>query len=136
MKKVRLAALALAAALLVAACGGGDDDGGSGGGGGGDGEGLSIDQVKLAIDNDDYMNQLAWMIADDKYWPKLGFTKPAEVVASDEYIAGLVGGTVWIAQGESDVIWDVAKTIPNICLRPGTQCCQITILTSFGWKVA
>ena len=108
MKKVRLPALALAAALLVAACGGGDDgDGGSGGSGGsgGDGGGLSLDQVKLAIDNDDYMNQLAWMIADDKYWPDLGFTKDAEVVASDEYIAGLVGGSVWIAQGESDVIW-------------------------------
>ena len=104
MKKVRLPALALAAALLVAACGGGDDDDGSGGSGGGD-EGLSLDQVKLAIDNDDYMNQLAWMIADDKYWPKLGFTEAAEVVASDEYIAGLVGGNVWIAQGESDVIW-------------------------------
>ena len=106
MKKVRLPALALAAALLLAACGGGDDDSGSSGGsGGGDGDGLSLDQVKLAIDNDDYMNQLAWMIADDKYWPKLGFTEPAEVVASDEYIAGLVGGNVWIAQGESDVIW-------------------------------
>jgi len=84
MKKVRLPALALAAALLVAACGGDDDGSGDGGNGGGGGDGLSIDQVKLAIDNDDYMNQLAWMIADDKYWPKLGFTKPAEVVASDE----------------------------------------------------
>jgi ABC-type nitrate/sulfonate/bicarbonate transport system substrate-binding protein len=106
MKKVRLPALALTAALLVAACGGDDDDGGSGdGGGGGGGDGLSLDQVKLAIDNDDYMNQLAWMIADDKYWPDLGFTKKADVVASDEYIAGLVGGSVWIAQGESDVIW-------------------------------
>jgi NitT/TauT family transport system substrate-binding protein len=107
MSKVRLPALLLAAALAVAACGGGDDEGSSSGTGSGDGggEGLSIDQVKLAIDNDDYMNQLAWMIADDKYWPDLGFTKKAEVVASDEYIAGLVGGSVWIAQGESDVIW-------------------------------
>ncbi|MGH8891860.1 MAG: ABC transporter substrate-binding protein [Actinomycetes bacterium] len=103
MRKVRLPASLLAAALLVAACGGGDDGGDTGTGDGGDG--LSMDQVKLAIDNDDYMNQLAWMIADDKYWPDLGFTKDAEVVASDEYIAGLVGGSVWIAQGESDVIW-------------------------------
>ena len=102
MKKVRLPALALAAALLVAACGGGDDGGDSGSGDGSDG--LSMDQVKLAIDNDDYMNQLAWMIADDKYWPDLGFSKKADVVASDEYIAGLVGGDVWMAQGESDVI--------------------------------
>jgi ABC-type nitrate/sulfonate/bicarbonate transport system substrate-binding protein len=105
MKTVRLPALLLSAALLVAACGG-DGDGGSGGSGGnGDGEGLSLDQVKLAIDNDDYMNQLAWMIADDKYWPDLGFTEKAEVVASDEYLAGLVGGSVWVAQGESDAIW-------------------------------
>ena len=104
MKKFRLPALVLAAALLVAACGGDDGDSGDRGSGG-DGDGLSIDQVKLALDNDDYMNQLAWMIADDKYWPKLGFTKKAEVVASDEYLAGLVGGSVWIAQGESDVIW-------------------------------
>ena len=51
-----------------------------------------LDQVRLAIDGDDYMNQLAWMVADDKYWPDLGFTKKAKVVASDEYIAGLVGG--------------------------------------------
>lgn len=57
------------------------------------------------MDGDDYMNQLAWMVADDKYWPDLGFTKKASVVASGEYIAGLVGGDVWIAQGESDVIW-------------------------------
>lgn len=104
MNKVRLPAVLLVAALLVAACGG--DDGESTGSSGDKSDGgLSIDQVRLAIDNDDYMNQLAWMIADDKYWPDLGFTKKAEVVASDEYIAGLVGGDVWVAQGESDVIW-------------------------------
>lgn len=104
MKKVRLPALLLSAALLVAACGGDDGESSDTGGDNGDG-GLSHDQVRLAIDNDDYMNQLAWMIADDKYWPDLGFTKKAEVVASDEYLAGLFGGDVWVAQGESDVIW-------------------------------
>ena len=107
MKKLRLPALLLSAAMLVAACGGDGDDAGTtetGTKAKSDGK-LSLDQVKLAIDNDDYMNQLAWMIADDKYWPALGFTKKAEVVASDEYIAGLVGGSVWVAQGESDVIW-------------------------------
>lgn len=99
MKRLRLSALLLSAALLATACG---DDGGDTGTGE---EGLSLDQVRLAIDNDDFMNQMAWMIADDQYWPDLGFTEPAEVVASDEYIAGLVGGDVWVAQGESDVIW-------------------------------
>jgi ABC-type nitrate/sulfonate/bicarbonate transport system substrate-binding protein len=99
MTKFRLPAVLLATALVAAACGG--DDGGSSG----DGDGLSLNQVKLAIDGDDYMNQLAWMIADDKYWPDLGFTEDAEVVAPDEYIAGLAGENVWVAQGESDVIW-------------------------------
>jgi ABC-type nitrate/sulfonate/bicarbonate transport system substrate-binding protein len=100
-KQFRVPALLLAATML-AACGS-DDEGG--GGGGGDGEGLSLDQVRLAIDGDDYMNQLAWMVADDMYWPDLGFTEPAEVFATDEYIAGLAGGDVWVAQGEADVIW-------------------------------
>ena len=57
------------------------------------------------MDNDDFMNQLAWMVADEKYWPDLGFTEEAEVVATDEYLAGLFSGDVWVAQGESDVIW-------------------------------
>ena len=95
----------LLAAMLVAACGSDDGGGGGGDGGGGDGEGLSLDQVRLAIDGDDYMNQLAWMVADESYWPDLGFTEEAEVFATDEYIAGLAGGDVWVAQGEADVIW-------------------------------
>ncbi|MGH8825518.1 MAG: hypothetical protein ACRDVN_13725, partial [Jiangellaceae bacterium] len=73
MNKVRVPAVLLSAALLVAACG---DDGESTDTAG-DG-GLSLTQVRLAIDNDDYMNQLAWMIADDMFWPDLGFTEEAE----------------------------------------------------------
>jgi ABC-type nitrate/sulfonate/bicarbonate transport system substrate-binding protein len=83
-------------ALLVTACGGDDE--------GGEGE-LSLNQVRMAMDGDDYMNQLAWMVADERYWGDLGFGEAAEVVASDEYLAGLFGGDVWVAQGESDVIW-------------------------------
>jgi ABC-type nitrate/sulfonate/bicarbonate transport system substrate-binding protein len=100
-KHFRVPAVLLAATML-AACG--SDDGGGGGGGGEDG-GLSLDQVRLAIDGDDFMNQLAWQVADERYWPDLGFTEAAEVFATDEYIAGLAGGDVWVAQGESDVIW-------------------------------
>ena len=84
-------------ALLVTACGGDDEWRGW--------RGLSLDQVRMAMDGDDYMNQLAWMVADERYWTDLGFSEPAEVVASDEYLAGLFGGDVWVAQGESDVIW-------------------------------
>lgn len=42
---------------------------------------------------------------EERYFPDLGFTEDAEVVATDEYLAGLVGGDVWVAQGESDAIW-------------------------------
>ncbi|HWM75606.1 MAG TPA: ABC transporter substrate-binding protein [Nocardioides sp.] len=62
-------------------------------------------QVRMSYDGDDYMNQMTWMVADEKYWPELGFTQDAEVTASPEYLAGLIGGDVWVAQGESDVIW-------------------------------
>jgi ABC-type nitrate/sulfonate/bicarbonate transport system substrate-binding protein len=100
-KHFRVPAVLLTATML-AACG--SDDGGGGGGGGEDG-GLSLTQVRLAIDGDDFMNQLAWQVADDMFWPDLGFTEDAEVFATDEYIAGLAGGDVWVAQGEADVIW-------------------------------
>jgi ABC-type nitrate/sulfonate/bicarbonate transport system substrate-binding protein len=97
--KRKLLGLLLAAGLAVSACGGGD-----GGGGGGD-QGLGVERVELAIDTDDYMNNLAVVVADEKYWEGLGFTEPVELVATDEYMAGLLGGDVWVAQGESDVVW-------------------------------
>ena len=102
--KRKLLYLALAMGLLVAACGGDDGDGGSGSGGDGE-EGLGVERVDLAIDTDDYMNNLAWIVADARYWPDLGFQEDAKIVATDEYMAGLLGGDVWVAQGESDVVW-------------------------------
>jgi ABC-type nitrate/sulfonate/bicarbonate transport system substrate-binding protein len=120
MRRVRIFALLLALVVFAGACGGAsetDSSGGEGGGAadeaaggseGGDGGGsaeLSLTQVQLAMDNDDFMNQIAWMVADESYWPDLGFTEEADVVATDEYMAGLFGGSVWVAQGESDAIW-------------------------------
>lgn len=100
MKSLKIGAVLMSGALLLSACGSDSDDGGSK-----SEEGGTLNQVRLAIDGDDYMNQLAWMVADEQFWPDLGFTEEAEVVASDEYLAGLFGGDVWVAQGESDVIW-------------------------------
>jgi ABC-type nitrate/sulfonate/bicarbonate transport system substrate-binding protein len=100
VRSLRLGALLLSAALLASACGEDSSSTSSGGD-----SSATLDQVKMAMDSDDYMNQLAWMVAEEKYWPDLGFTEPAEVVTSDEYLAGLFGGNVWVAQGESDVIW-------------------------------
>jgi ABC-type nitrate/sulfonate/bicarbonate transport system substrate-binding protein len=104
-RKVRWVAVLMVFGLIAAACGGDDDDGGTGTEAGETSEGLGVERVELAIDNDDFMNQIAWMVADENYWPDLGFTEEAEVVATDEYIAGLFGGDVWVVQGESDVIW-------------------------------
>jgi hypothetical protein len=104
--KHRLLYVILALALVAAACGGDDDDGGAGGGeSGGETAAPQVERVQLAIDTDDYMNNLAWVVANERYWPDLGFEEPAEVFATDEYIPGLLGGDVWVAQGESDVIW-------------------------------
>ena len=70
VKSLKLGAVLLSGALFLTACGGDDDDGGR----------LpkadwACPQVRLAIDGDDYMNQLAWMVADENYWPDLGFTE-------------------------------------------------------------
>lgn len=92
---MKLISVLAAAGLTLSACGGG----------GGDSAGEKYDQVRMSYDNDDFMNQMTWMVADEKYWPQLGFTEPADVTASDEYMAALIGGDVWVAQGESDAIW-------------------------------
>src|SRR5918992_1112438 len=102
--RLKVAGIVLAMALVAAACGGSESSGGGGGGGGGSDD-LGVERVELAIDTDDYMNNLAWAVADARYWPDLGFTEEAKVRATDEYMAGLFGGDVWVAQGESDVIW-------------------------------
>jgi ABC-type nitrate/sulfonate/bicarbonate transport system substrate-binding protein len=94
----------LAVGLIAAACG--DDDGGSSGGGSGGGDGdLGVERVEVAIDTDDFMNNMAIYVADKRYWSDLGFEEEVNLVATDEYMAALFGGDVWVAQGESDVIW-------------------------------
>ena len=94
-KAIAVVAGLSAVSVGLTACGG-DDEGTEDG---------KVVQVRMSYDGDDYMNQMTWMVADEKYWPELGFTQEAEVTASPEYLAGLIGGDVWIAQGESDVIW-------------------------------
>ncbi len=100
VKKSAVVIAAIGAVTLTLAGCGGD----SGGGGGGE-ESDAFTQVRMSYDNDDFMNQMSWVVADEMFWPELGFSEPAEVTASSEYLAGLIGGDVWVAQGESDVIW-------------------------------
>ena len=94
-KAIAVVAGLSAVSVGLTACGG-DEKGTE------DGE---VVQVRMSYDGDDYMNQMTWMVADEMFWPELGFTQEAEVTASPEYLAGLIGGDVWVAQGESDVIW-------------------------------
>jgi ABC-type nitrate/sulfonate/bicarbonate transport system substrate-binding protein len=97
----RMGALVVGAVLCftAAACGGGSEERDTGG------ESLSIDQVKMAEDNGDWMDQIVYTTADEKYWGDLGFAKPAKFAVTNDYIAGLVGGSIWMGQGESDAIW-------------------------------
>lgn len=97
--RLKLIGVLMALTLIAVACG--DDEGG---GSGGEGD-LGVARVELAIDNDDFMNQLAVIVAEERYWPDLGFAEDVEYAASDEYLAALFGGDVWMAQGESDAIW-------------------------------
>ena len=72
-KAIAVVAGLSAVSVGLTACGG-DEKGTE------DGE---VVQVRMSYDGDDYMNQMTWMVADEKYWPELGFTEPAEVTASD-----------------------------------------------------
>lgn len=96
----RIAVVGTALALsLTAACGSDGEEAEA------SGDCLGLDQVNMAMDNEDYMNQIAWMVADENYWPELGFCEEARVVATSDYMAGLIGGDVWVSQGESSDIW-------------------------------
>ena len=99
IRKSMLTGVGVAMMLAVTSACGGDD------GSNASGDCLEPDKVNMAMDNEDYMNQIAWMTAEKKYWPELGFCEDARVVATSDYMAGLVGGDVWVAQGESADIW-------------------------------
>ena len=66
-KAIAVVAGLSAVSVGLTACGG-DEEGTE------DGE---IVQVRMSYDGDDYMNQMTWMVADEKFWPELGFTEPA-----------------------------------------------------------
>ena len=101
--KRRLTAVGAVAALsFVSACGSDGDSGGTTAAGD---DCLDPSQVEMAMDNEDYMNQIAWIVANERYWPELGFCEDARVIATSDYMAGLIGGDVWVAQGESSDIW-------------------------------
>lgn len=89
---------------LLAACGG---DGGAGGGGGGEGGVLS--KVTLGINNPNYATQLPIYVAQDQgYLKEVGITE-FEPITTEEYVPGLIGGSIDITQGDTDVILGSAE---------------------------
>lgn len=66
---------------------------------------LSLDRITMATHTGDYLNAIIWTVANHSFWPELGFEGMDEVAISDDYLAGLIGGSAWIVEAESDAIW-------------------------------
>lgn len=103
MRTKRIISLVAIVMLTLSACGQDSDDTTPSANTGDDQ--LSVERVEMAMDNDYFMNQLAWAVADELFWPELGFTEPANVVSSEEWVSGLLGGSVWVGQGETAQVW-------------------------------
>jgi ABC-type nitrate/sulfonate/bicarbonate transport system substrate-binding protein len=67
------------------------------------------ESIVVGINNPNYATQLAVQIADERgYFADEGITD-VEFIETDEYIAGLVGNSLTIAQGDTDVLFGSAE---------------------------
>jgi ABC-type nitrate/sulfonate/bicarbonate transport system substrate-binding protein len=90
--------------LLLAACGGSKNSSDTGGSGAG-----VKSSITVGMNNPNYATQLPVFIALDKgYFKEVGIND-VKVVTSDEYVAGLVGGSLDIAQGDTDAWLNAAE---------------------------
>lgn len=90
------AALGVLLALSLAACGGGSDAGSAKSGSG------VKSSIAVGMNNPNYATQLPIYIALDKgYFKEVGIND-VKVVTSDEFVAGLIGGSIDISQGDTD----------------------------------
>lgn len=65
--------------------------------------------ISVGINNPNYATQLAVVIADERgYFEEEGITD-VEILETDDYIAGLIGGSLTIAQGDTDVMFGSAE---------------------------
>ncbi|HZD70406.1 MAG TPA: ABC transporter substrate-binding protein [Actinomycetes bacterium] len=91
------AALVALVSLVLAACGGSSGTSNAGG----TGESVKS-SITLGMNNPNYATQLPVYIAMDKgYFKEVGIND-VKVVTSDEFVAGLVGGSIDISQGDTD----------------------------------
>lgn len=99
----------LVLALGLAACGSDDSD--SSGGEGGDTTALSI-----GMNSPTYSTQMATFVAIDEGFFEEEGIGPVEVVTADNYVAGLVGGSLQITQGDTDTLLAAAQKDPDVKL--------------------
>lgn len=65
--------------------------------------------ITVGVNNPNYATQLAVRIAIERgYLAEEGITD-VEVIETDEYIAGLLGGSLFLAQGDTDVTFGAAE---------------------------
>lgn len=122
----RAAAAIGAVALLVTACGGGSDpepsaepdqtDTGTDEVAGGD----VLDSITVGINNPNYATQLAVVIAIERgYFADEGINE-VEIIETDEYIAGLLGGSLHLTQGDTDEAFGSAQASGEDIVFTGT----------------
>jgi ABC-type nitrate/sulfonate/bicarbonate transport system substrate-binding protein len=133
----RRVAAVMSVAALVAACGGGDDDAPADdaaaetetdtedgaddveeAGDAGDDAAASdvcapndavMSSITVGINNPNYATQVPVILARDRgYFEEVGITE-IEVLETDDYIAGLLGGSLQITQGDTDVAFGSAE---------------------------
>lgn len=105
-----LVVLVLLVAFLAACNQGASNDAPDGDGGtdapAGDGEAdLGVDRVEFATVRDDAVDLMLVYSTVEKFWPEVGFTEPAEVIITEETVAALVAGEVWVAQADTSQFW-------------------------------
>ncbi|HSK22949.1 MAG TPA: ABC transporter substrate-binding protein [Egicoccus sp.] len=110
----RTAAAIGAMALLATACGGGDDttedepaaegEGEAEGEAGGD----VMSSITVGINNPNYATQMAVVLADAYgYFDEVGIDE-VEIIETDDYMAGLIGGSLHLTQGDTDAAFGSA----------------------------
>ncbi|MFA9444262.1 ABC transporter substrate-binding protein [Egicoccus sp. AB-alg6-2] len=78
------------------------------------------ESIVVGINNPNYATQLAVVLADEKgYFAEQGITD-VEIIETDEYIAGLIGGSLTIAQGDTDVTFGSADASGEDLVYLGT----------------
>jgi ABC-type nitrate/sulfonate/bicarbonate transport system substrate-binding protein len=106
------------AAVALAACGGGGSSSSSSSSSGGSTEASGSSPTKMAIgmNSPTYSTQMTTYVAiDEGFFAEEGI-EPVEVVTAENYVAGLVGGSLQITQGDTNTLLAAAQKDPDVVL--------------------